>query len=580
MFDALALHVVETGLHLQHVGQLGVDAGPQFDAAARQVIGEPRVVDPYLVVAGELVGVSRLHVGLHEAAVAQGKGASRMAARLGQQRIGVAGAGAHAVVEAIAGAVDPQCRALGVGFDEPAIVELEMLAHLDRGADAVVAVFALGFAAIAHAHVRAVLEAVGLDQGVDVQAIVRQPGAVGADVVAVDLASGAAGKVQLRAAVAAHQAHQPLAIAGGQRGVGTEGDTLLHLVIRRAGTGRYLVFVGVAAHPATAALLAVAQLTHAPAQGARLAVPHGRRGAEQAGDRARARRCGVALAHQEPIVAPLLELVGERTEVHLPTDQAELRGAALAGMHNLMGVHRAVRVGAGALHQQLVIAAGLAADIEEVALLARQVGAQHEGPAAGQFAHLQVVESGARGIAAQVDRACVERQATDRGVAGHDPAGRVFKYQRCDVVEGAGQAGVVGELQVQGRVLVDHDVARQLAVVHHGIGAGTFHDLDDHAVAARQRRAIVDVDLHGFVGARGADDPDGTAVAADYGGAVEAQCRGGPAREQGAGVQHDAIVVARDHAVLTDAHRRAGGHHADAARQRAAAIGQCAAIDL
>ncbi len=220
----------------------------------------------------------------------------------------------------------------------------------------------------------------------------------------------------------------------------------------------------------------------------------------------------------------------------------------------------------GSVHQQAVIAAGLAADVDEVALSGGQVGAEHEGATAGQFAQLQAGEACVGRFTAQAHRALIEIQAVQIRVAGEGPQRRAVDVQRAGVADGAGQAGVVRQGQVDRGVFAGHDVASQAAVAHREVDLGIVLDFQNEAVAAHQARSIGDMNVDLRVHKRRGVNPDGAALAPLDGGVVDQQVSVVIPRASRAAEGHDTVVVADYPAVLTNPDTGASYDHTDTTR--------------
>ncbi|MNN65409.1 hypothetical protein D3C81_1809080 [compost metagenome] len=120
----------------------------------------------------------------------------------------------QAIAQCIVLTLDDHRGELDKRLKEVALVELDMTAEFDRGADAMVVVVALGPCAITERYLGIVLIAVELDHCIEVvTAASVQPRGVGAGIIAVDAAGTAPAQVEVRAAVTCQQPDQPLAVA-------------------------------------------------------------------------------------------------------------------------------------------------------------------------------------------------------------------------------------------------------------------------------------------------------------------------------------------------------------------------------
>lgn len=168
-------------------------------------------------------------------ALAKVVGTAHGSADFAQQRAGIVAICPQAVIQLVILAFDTDGRPLGVGLDEIAIAQFDMAAELGRHAQPEVVVITLGTLAITEGHLGGVVKPVEFDDTVEViPARGIQPRAVKPQVIAFHVGRSPAIKVQVRTAMARHDPDQPLPITHRQRGIGTDGEPLLDLLIAAA----------------------------------------------------------------------------------------------------------------------------------------------------------------------------------------------------------------------------------------------------------------------------------------------------------------------------------------------------------
>lgn len=84
LFDVLTVAVVDVGMQLQALGNLGGETSSQFQTLSGQVVMEGGLVDLDIVVARELAHGRRFHVGLHEPTRLQGNSPADLCPHLAQ----------------------------------------------------------------------------------------------------------------------------------------------------------------------------------------------------------------------------------------------------------------------------------------------------------------------------------------------------------------------------------------------------------------------------------------------------------------------------------------------------------------